>query len=100
MTHQKKCCPAARRKQDNDGKNLYVFPANKFVAYFQKILRTIEGNCQKRRGIIAFPDAHLVLSQRRIPRYARWRIFWTMEHLKLIEIVPFHGIRLKQEVGT
>ncbi len=76
--------------------------ANKSLDY-TKFLIALKTRAFKRNGIIPFPEVSRVLSWYRFGKKDQDILLYEFERLELIEVVPYHGIRLLQngqEVGV
>lgn len=69
-------------------------PANKNVG---KFLNALETRAFRRGDIISFPEVRRVLSWYRFRKENLEDLFNEFKRLGLIEIVPYHGIRLLKD---
>jgi|GEM_PF-5691458 len=62
--------------------------------YYLKILDSLENRAVRRGTIIPFPEVARVLSWFRFRRRDMHTVLPAMREAGLIEIIPFHGVRL------
>ncbi len=75
----------------------YVQTANKEDSIFlKKIVDALQTKTIKRNGIIPFPEVNCVLGRVFHFNYeARHHVLFELQKRRLIELVPYHGIRLR-----
>ncbi len=72
----------------------YVQAANKEDS-IKKIIDALQTKTVKRNGIIPFPEVNCVLGRVFHFNYqARHHVLYELNKQQLIEIIPYHGIRL------